>query len=281
MGGLGNQLFQIFATMSYAIDSKQPFKFLNVDKLGGGSTTVRYTFWNTFLYNLKPFLIKEIPLNIEVVREQGFAYNVLKTNNANNNIMLYGYFQSYKYFCDNYTMLIRLIGLETKKDTLKRKLNLTNEYLNNSISMHFRIGDYKKIQHFHPLTTYEYYERALTYIQQLNVINNSDNATQYHILYFCEDVDNEDVLLMINRLARIFPDYSFTRGDNTLADWEQMLLMSCCHHNIIANSSFSWWGAYFNSNKDKIVCYPSVWFGEIAGNDVKDLCPKEWRKINV
>jgi len=282
MGGLGNQLFQIFATISYAIDSKQPFKFLNVDKLGCGSTTVRYTFWNTFFYNLKPFLIKEIPLNIEVVREQGFAYNALQTNNANNNIMLYGYFQSYKYFYDNYTMLIRLIGLETKKDTLKRKLNLTNEYLKKTISMHFRIGDYKKIQHVHPLTTYEYYERALTYIQQLNVINNdSDNTTQYHILYFCEDVDNEDVLKIVNKLIVKFPDYSFARGDNTLADWEQMLLMSCCHHNIIANSSFSWWGAYFNSNKDKIVCYPSVWFGEIAGNDVKDLCPKNWKKINV
>jgi hypothetical protein len=60
-----------------------------------------------------------------------------------------------------------------------------------------------------------------------------------------------------------------------------MLLMSLCHHNIIANSSFSWWSAYFNSWEDKIVCYPSVWFGEVAKNNTKDLCPPEWVKINV
>lgn len=282
MGGLGNQLFQIFATISYAIDCKQPFKFLNVHKLGGGSTTVRYTFWTNFFYNLKPFLIKELPLNIEVIRENGFTYQTLKINdNPNTNVMLYGYFQSYKYFYENYNIIIRLIGLETKKETLKKKLNLTNGYLQNTISMHFRIGDYKSMQHYHPLTTYDYYERALTYIQHITTINNSNVGRHYNVLYFCEDDDHEDVLKMVNRLVSIFPDYSFIRGENSLADWEQMLLMSCCHHNIIANSSFSWWGAYFNSNKDNIVCYPSVWFGEIVGNNVKDLCPVHWKKIDV
>jgi hypothetical protein len=226
-------------------------------------------------------LIKEIPLNIEVIREKGFSYNALKISEpSNKDIMLYGYFQSYKYFQDNYNIIIRLIGLETKKETLKKKLNLTNEYLKNTISIHFRIGDCKKIQQYHPLTTYEYYERALTYIQEINAIN-TQYTTNFHIFYFCEDDDHEDVLKIINMLTKIFTDYSFTRGDNKLTDWEQMLFMSCCHHNIIANSSFSWWGAYFNSNKDKMVCYPSVWFGEIAGNDVKDLCPIYWRKINV
>ncbi|MFM8313149.1 MAG: alpha-1,2-fucosyltransferase [Deltaproteobacteria bacterium] len=60
-----------------------------------------------------------------------------------------------------------------------------------------------------------------------------------------------------------------------------MLLMSVCKDNIIANSSFSWWGAYFNSNPNKIVTYPSKWFGPIAGHDTRDLCPPEWNKINV
>ena len=73
--------------------------------------------------------------------------------------------------------------------------------------------------------------------------------------------------------------YNYTRGLDTLDDWQQMLLMSCCHHNIIANSSFSWWAAYLNSNKDKIVCYPSVWFGPSANNNTKDLCPSDWTKI--
>ena len=85
----------------------------------------------------------------------------------------------------------------------------------------------------------------------------------------------------IHILQSKFPEYNFIRGENTLEDWEQMLLMSCCHHNIIANSSFSWWAAYFNSYTDKIVCYPSVWFGHSMNHDTKDLCPSEWIKIGV
>jgi hypothetical protein len=65
-----------------------------------------------------------------------------------------------------------------------------------------------------------------------------------------------------------------------MADWEQILLMSGCTHHIIANSSFSWFGAYFNSNKDKIVCYPNVWFcGSGSNIRVDDLFPPEWQKI--
>ena len=60
--------------------------------------------------------------------------------------------------------------------------------------------------------------------------------------------------------------------------------MSNCEHNIIANSSFSWWGAYFNTNKDQYnerrVLYPEIWFGPTANNNTKDLCPPDWVKIN-
>jgi hypothetical protein len=55
-----------------------------------------------------------------------------------------------------------------------------------------------------------------------------------------------------------------------------MLIMSCCKDNIIANSTFSWWGAYLNNHKDKIVCYPSQWYGPKKNVSTKDLFPEEW-----
>lgn len=281
MGGLGNQLFQIFTTISYAIKTKNRFNFMALEKLGGGSTIIRYTFWNTFFLNLKPFLLTEMP-PVFVIKERDFTYNELPvTEMINKNILIYGYFQSYKYFQENYSIICRIIGIENLKMKVLSKLNLFNsEYLNKdqlvyNISLHFRLGDYKKLQDFHPVMTYEYYENSLSYIQTKNV----DNT--YRIIYFCEDADIDDVLITIDKLIIKFPDYNFVRGDNSLQDWEQMIYMSCCHHNIIANSSFSWWAAYFNSRSDKIVCYPSVWFGPSANNNTKDLCPNEWIKIEA
>jgi len=59
-----------------------------------------------------------------------------------------------------------------------------------------------------------------------------------------------------------------------------MISMSCCTHNIIANSTFSWWSAYLNENNDKIVCYPSLWFGnELQNKDTCDLFLDNWKKI--
>ena len=275
MGGLGNQIFQIFATISYAIKSRNKFNFLNLSVLGGGSTTVRYTFWETFFSTMKPFLISELTQPIHVIREKGFPYNELPVREmANKNVMIYGYFQSYKYFQENYTIIYRLLNIEKMKNELLSISNL-NVDLDNTVSMHFRIGDYKKIQHVHPLATYDYYERSLQYFKSIH------SNKEFNILYFCEDSDIDDVLIIINKLTSKFPMYTFSRGMNTLEDWQQMLLMSCCHHNIIANSSFSWWSAYLNSHSDKIVCYPSVWFGEGVDNNTKDLCPPDWIKVNV
>jgi hypothetical protein len=277
MGGLGNQIFQIFTTIAYAIKSRKQFKILNVYQLGGGSTTLRYTFWKSFFSNLKPFLIPEIPNKVHIIREKGYPYSELSPLEIvlNDDIFLYGYFQSYKYFQNEYSMITRIIGLNKMKDNLLTKLQKNTKNFEKNISMHFRIGDYKKIQQYHPIATYEFYERSLEHMQSINPKEN------FNIIYFCENVDIDDVLLIINKLLVKFPNYNFERGDSNLADWEQMLYMSLCNYNIIANSSFSWWAAYFNSCENKIVCYPSVWFGEIAKNDTKDLCPPEWIKINV
>jgi len=75
-GGLGNQLFQIFATISYAIEHDNiPFGFLDRETLGGNGSILRYTYWNNFLSSLKPFLFKTMPINTLSFKEEGFQYN--------------------------------------------------------------------------------------------------------------------------------------------------------------------------------------------------------------
>jgi hypothetical protein len=275
MGGLGNQIFQIFATIAYSIKSKNKFQFLAQETLGGGSCTLRYTFWNTFFSSLNPFLITKLP-PVNVIREKGFTFQELPVESmVGTNVLIHGYFQSEKYFKEQYEMICRLIGLEKSKQTVLDALNFKKDDLNNTISMHFRLGDYKKLADFHPIAPQKYYENALNHFKR----KFPDNT--FKILYFCEDEDANEVQLTINNLENKFPDYKFERANNILSDWQQMLYMSLCSHNIIANSSFSWWGAYFNTNIDKVVCYPSVWFGQISNIDTKDLCPLEWIKLNV
>jgi hypothetical protein len=140
--------------------------------------------------------------------------------------------------------------------------------------MHFRLGDYKKYIDCHPIMPYEYYKLSLQYI-----INTSNEKIK-HILYFCEEEDIDTVLITIYKLKEEYPELIFERASTNLNDWEQMMTMSCCSHNIIANSSYSWWSAYFNTNKNKIVCYPSVWFGPTVNHNVKDLFPPNWTKIH-
>jgi len=275
MGGLGNQIFQIFATIAYAIKSKNQFKFLGLQTLGGGGCTLRYTFWNTFFAKLQPFLVSNLP-PVNIIRESGFAFQELPVQSMiGTNVLIHGYFQSEKYFKDQYAMICRLIGLDQLKLDLLNNIKMSVSDFDNTISMHFRLGDYKKLTHFHPIATPQYYENALNYFKS------TFPGNTFKILYFCEDEDANEVQITISNLEQKFPNYKFERGSNTLADWQQMLNMSLCRHNIIANSSFSWWGAYFNSHADKIVCYPATWFGQTANNDTRDLCPSEWIKLDV
>ena len=149
MGGLGNQLFQIFTTIAYGCKSNNQFRFLGLETLGGGSTTVRHTYWSTFLSKMRPFLINDLP-KVRVIKEDGFPYKELPVGDMKQaDVLLYGYFQSYKYFQGQYEMISRVIGLEKMRSALTTKLDLAPEYFDNIISMHFRMGDYKKLPNYH------------------------------------------------------------------------------------------------------------------------------------
>jgi hypothetical protein len=268
MGGLGNQLFQIFALIAHALQYKHPFTFQYSDKLTIGNR--RSTYWNNMLKRLKPFTHQE-NLKLPVYKERGFHYTPIPYNKTQ--CMLYGYFQSYKYFEQQYENIIRLIGIRGLQSTIKDKYE---SYFKekSTIAMHFRLGDYKQLQAHHPVMKLEYYKNAL------DTIINKTSKKDWTILYFCEQEDNAIVNDNIKTLHGDYPDVEFIKVDDSIVDWEQMLIMSCCQHNIIANSTFSWWGAYFNDSVDKIVCYPKIWFGPaLTQHNTRDLFRKEWIQI--
>ena len=272
MGGLGNQLFQIFATFSAAIEANILVVFQYSEVLNVGKS--RPTYWDSFLVGLKPFTT--IAINVYSaprVAEEGFEYKpiVLPTPTP---CYLFGYFQSYKYFERHFDRIIGFIRLREKQAEVVRKTQVLSDSIT-TVSMHFRLGDYMSLQDHHPVMPVTYYANALKHVVDKQMKDN------FRVVYFNEKDDQETVNISIAVLSRMFPNVEFVKADLE-QDWEQMLLMSVCKHNIIANSSFSWWGAYFNNNPDKIVCYPEVWFGpKSAHKNVGDLFPSGWHKGNL
>ena len=336
MGGLGNQLFQLFATIAYSIKHKCKLIFPYSDKLYTG--TIRNTYWDSFLNSLKIFTMydnkqhftNDMLTIFSQYKESSFEFNEIPHSDYDK-LLLMGYFQSYKYFENEKNSIFSLIRLQKQQENILLENPLFSSY-SNKISMHFRLGDYKEIQNCHPLMPYEYYENSLDFIvnnnsehlckndnsefnktfikvecdddghddydevsnisiptnvSQVSINNEKDcekyskQQTKYNVFYFCQKEDNEIVSDIINKLKEKFTNVSFFKVDDELPDWKQLLLMSCCNHNIIANSTFSWWGAYFNDNSDKIVCYPSKWFGVSINHSVNDLFPPEWNKIVI
>ena len=118
-----------------------------------------------------------------------------------------------------------------------------------------------------------YYKTALQHTIQRTGRND------WNILYFYEKQDTDMVKERIELLQEEFNHLTFTPINTEIVDYEQVLLMSLCQHNIIANSSFSWWGAWLNSNPDKKVIAPVNWFGQQANLDTSDLIPGNWIRL--
>lgn len=279
MGGLGNQLFQIFALISHALDTQTPFVFMNVDNVGAGSTTNRLTYWKTFLQSLRAFTKDPNTIRINTILQEDGAeqytnlQQLAKTSFPSqlDNIMFYGYFQSYKYFQSNYHVITRLIRLK-KQQLDARQYMPTPTPSSVIVSMHFRFGDYKKMPG--NVLPYSYFKNSV-----LHMRNKLDlgPAQKMHILYFCEPAAVDDVAPYVDQLKTEFSDVAaFEMADPALPDYVQMMMMSLCSHHIVANSTFSWWGAYFNESPNKIVCYPDTWT-----RTPQDFIPVGWSPVPV
>lgn len=264
MGGMGNQLFQIFATLAYALRHKCVFKFEYREVLI--TSLPRSTYWMNLLKSLQTFTTRYV-LNFPIYKEPEFTYTPIPVpEKMPQQFKLYGYFQSEKYFKDKYSIILKLIKWDTTQETIKTKYA---KYLSNHpVSMHFRIADYAKLTHVYHIQKYEYYQQALETLLKTQEIS--------HILYFCQEEDNKIVEPIVQELKTHF-NIPFILVDQTIPDWEQMVIMSLCKHNIIANSTYSWWGAYLNMSKEKQVICPSLWFSNELSS--ADLCPEEWIQL--
>ena len=263
-GGLGNQLFQIFAAIAYAMQYSEKLVFPEFK----ADIISRPHYWDTILKRLKDGVDSKLKHeSIPKLMEEAFHYVPLPVKT---NVMLIGYFQSYKYFDRHYDAIYKKLNFKMEQELIKNKYLTLNE----TISLHFRIGDYTTLQLHHNILKDDYYTSAI------NEIIRKTKKSNWNIIYFCESKDNVPVKQRMRKIKKNFPSLTFYIAEDNMADWEQLLLMSCSDHNIIANSAFSWWAAYLNQNASKFVCYPKIWFG--AANhykNTKDLCPPSWTAI--
>jgi hypothetical protein len=292
IGGLGNQLFIIFHVIAISIRNNVPFTFIMPLPGETDGSTKRETYWNSFLNKLSPHLIQDYPIShFQIhIRERNFKYNgdnyvskYTETNEYSKHLLrYYGYFQSYKYFEDVFPKIKTMIDFDKQVSDLLPWFSDNGIDQTQTVAMHFRLGDYKHLQNCHPVLSYEYYETSLNTI---NYQMNQDTAIRMTtVLYFCEEADFDEVSITINRLKTVFTNtrFYYVNTLGSLEDWKQVLVMSQCKHNIIANSTFSWWGAYFSdSDNEKIVCYPRIWFGPAITADTSDLFPPNWIKIDI
>ena len=279
-GGLGNQMFQYAIARSMAVKNNDVFK---LDISFYPKQTLRKYELNCFKINEKIAIEKEcvllrgkegllfkivkklnLPLNhpISYIKEKENATFCEEVFNTKGNIYLDGFWQNAQYFQGIREELIKDFTPTT--DVSIEASNYLNDIKKStSISLHVRRGDYianSNAHSVHGVCDLEYYKKAINYI--VNTVTNpifyifSDDITWCKKKF--DFVDN-----------KIFVDTT----KNAIDDLE---LMKNCKHNIIANSTFSWWGAWLNENSYKIVIAPSVWW--IAKGD-KNIALSDWIKI--
>jgi len=286
MGGLGNQMFQYAAAKALAERHRVPLK-VDLSFLNDRSAKENFTFReyeldcfdtsieiatkndlsifnrkNRFIGSMMSLLGISAPMRYY---EQSLNYNE-SFNKLPNEILLEGYFQSEKYFIRIKSLLLENFKWRLTASGFNLSL-IQNIKSTNSVSLHIRRGDFvenKVINSIHGLCDINYYKRAITHV------NLSTQNTTFFI--FSDDINwAKKELGMTSKV--IYIDHNIGKE----SFWD-MRLMSLCNHNIIANSSFSWWAAWLNKNPNKIVITPSFWFRNPDINTM-DLIPLNWRKL--
>jgi len=199
------------------------------------------------------------------ILEKGFAFDpeVLKSPD---DVYLEGYWQSEKYFASTE-------GLLRREFTIRQSLSGRNQEMAariagcNTVSLHVRRGDYvsnPNASRVHGLCGADYYQAAVRRIAEI--------VPQPHLFVFSDDPE------WAARNLHLDHPMTIVTGNDTQRDYEDLHLMSLCKHHIVANSSFSWWGAWLDTNPDKIVIVPARWFAR-EQHDTRDLFPPAWQVI--
>jgi hypothetical protein len=269
LGRLGNQIFQFASTLgisrklglnpifpeenSYNTKETGPID-LNTGKRLRTKLEIRECFdlsddFFLPLKDIKPTL---------VYQETDFTYNK-SVEYLTDGTDLYGYFQSEKYFIESKKELIsclKFLPIHYKNTEKFFASNNLGNITNPKVSIHVRRGDYINLADYHPPCSLNYYKSAIQKFENIDSV----------FLVFSDDI------IWAKDNLKIPNTFFVELGD----PYAELCIMSQCDHNIIANSSFSWWGSYLNKNPNKIVVAPSKWFGKAVNKDTKDIYCNDW-----
>jgi hypothetical protein len=253
LGRLANQMFQYASLKGIAMHRGYDFYIPPREVFGQVDGLVRRSDANIYdVFNLHHNKIG-LTENLKYA-ERMHEFDEEQFNNCPDNVDLFGYYQTEKYF--------KHIEDEIRKDFTFKELiyndvkNFFNEYFDDRdvISLHIRRGDYVTNPN-HPTQDMEYYEKALSNFENEPVIIFSDDPS------WCKGQE-------------LFTSDRFSISENNTTEFD-LCLMTMCKYHIIANSSFSWWGAWLA--KSKKVVAPSNWFGgSCANKSPKDMYCKGW-----
>lgn len=249
-GGIGNQLFQIATAYAHAKnnDDECAFDFTPVTVNQGNNPS----FYRDNIFKK----LKELPYDWKpsmVYQERGYDFQHLPYQK---DMCLKGYFQRDQYFKEYREELITLF---LNEDVVDNVLGCFHSLLHNSLSLHVRHGDYvSKFSHIYHTLPKEYYDKSIMVADELMLIEN--------ILIFSDDIPWCREVFTDKRMI-------FITGKK---DYKDLLLMGFCNANIIANSSFSWWGAWLGETDNKLVIAPSKWF---LNKSNEEIIPSRWITI--